>query len=184
MILGLSGKKQSGKSTVANFLHDKHAFVIGDFAAPIRIMINDLLRYQGLPEDRIVHLNNDPARDTEIVPELGWRTVRWAQQSLGHDWGRVMMCDSLWINAMANAGVFDNVVVVCQNVRYQDEAHFIRSRDGYIIEIQRPNGHDDDHPSENSLIRPDFKVVNDTTLDNLFFKMSHILKLIKRTNPS
>jgi hypothetical protein len=179
IIIGLYGKKHVGKTTIANHLHEKHDFAIGDFAAPMRAMINILLQYQGVTAERIAYLNEE-GRDREIVPELGWHTLRWAQQSLGHDWGRVLMHDSLWCNVIKNTNVFDNENIVCKNVRYQDEAHLVRSHGGYIIEIQRPNGNGDDHPSENNLIRPDFKVINDTTPENMFFKINHILELIRK----
>jgi hypothetical protein len=178
MIIGLTGKKHVGKSTLANFLHENYSFTIGDFAAPIRAMINILLQYQGVSAERILYLNEE-GRDKEFVPELGGQTLRWAQQSLGHDWGRVLMNDSLWINAIKNNHIFDNDNIICKNVRYQDEAHLVRSRGGYVIELKRPNGNDDDHPSENNLIRADFTLINDTTVENMFFKMTHILELIK-----
>lgn len=170
MVIGLCGRKRSGKTTIAKYLQEKYKFARANFATPIYMMNELLLRYQGLSEERIQYLVHGAGRDTEIVPELGWKTCRYFQQTIGTDWGRGCMHDSLWVNACISTGIFSNENVVVENVRFLEEADRIRKLGGLIIRIIRPdNDNEDQHRSEqeSETIITDFVINNDSTIEML-----------------
>jgi dephospho-CoA kinase len=181
MIIGLCGKKHSGKTTIADYLAERHEFTIADFSQPIRLMEKAFLRYLNMDEKQIERLLDGEARDTEIVPELGWRTSRYFQQTLGTDWGRDIMHENIWTNALVTSGVLKDSNVVVKNVRFLDEAHCVRKHGGYIVGIYRPGDKEKDkHRSETELSKIDcnFSIINDSTVDKLFVEIDKIRALL------
>src|SRR6266404_53931 len=165
MILGLSGKKRCGKSTLARLLHEKYNWFRGDLSKPITLMGITLLRYQNVSEERIRHIIG-VGRDTEIITELGWKTFRWFQQTIGTDWGRMLMHTDLWTNAFINADGLKHANIVMENIRFQSEVEILRSFGGIIIRIIRHTDDDNDkHVSEQELeeIVPDHIFHNNGT---------------------
>jgi hypothetical protein len=149
MMIGLVGKARCGKSSVAKVLVRDYGYLQYAMAGPIRKAI-----LAGLPflDSRFLHEDKE-----EIVPELGV-TGRHLLQSLGHEWGR-KSSEDIWIKSLEaefELMKIDHRKVVVDDVRYENEVDWIKSKGGTILGIDRPFLKDDSsawrsHPSENGI---------------------------------
>lgn len=104
------------------------------FALPIREFVASLV---GLSVPEMQQVKEVPH------PGLGYKTPRFAMQTLGTEWGRDMIDPDLWIRAtMRRAACLRRVgtPVVITDVRFDSEAAAIREAGGEVIKITRP-GH-------------------------------------------
>jgi len=88
-----------------------------------------------------------------------------------------------WIHFVAKeifgaAPEFKDIPFVWSDVRFENEAEFIRNRGGVIIRIVRPNLQADEHESESgqNKIDADYTIVNDGTVEDLH---NTILRLLQ-----
>lgn len=124
MIIGISGKAGCGKSTAAKYLVEKFGFVEVSFASVMKKM----LAVAGLPEPA----NRD---DKEKIVEGYNFTWRHAAQTIGTEWGRNCLEENFWVKVtMAQLDPDKNYVF--SDVRFENEAEAIISRDGVIVELQ------------------------------------------------
>lgn len=165
-LVGILGRKQAGKDTAAAGLIAA-GYTRRGFADPLKAM--------ALAIDPIVVPRE--IRLSEVVEARGWegakaiQEVRRFLQRLGTEGVREHLGHDAWINAFLDAWVdagFPNTVA--PDVRFQNEAHAIRSDGGVLIRIVRPGQEGgDDHVSEAAadLIPVDLEVVNDGTVEEL-----------------
>jgi hypothetical protein len=131
ILIGVTGKAGSGKDTVGEILHQSHSFVTLSFAQPIKDMTCALLGVRTKKwEDRAW-------RETEL-PIYGC-SPRHIAQTLGTEWGRFLIKDSLWLDL-----AIDKVKAkkhlqrwVITDVRFTNEATEIRKQGGTIIHVNR-----------------------------------------------
>jgi hypothetical protein len=173
MIIGIHGYKGSGKNTLAEYLGKelyKKGFKIipESFAYPIKAA-NDIL-FGFSKEQRELK--------EEVDPRWGI-SPRWADQQLGTEFGRNIDPDiwvkRLWerIEEYKDLDPFKISTVIVSDLRFRNEAEFIRSKDGLLIYVY---GHDyfehgDPHQSENDLKGWedwDYKIPNTGSLDDLY----------------
>lgn len=180
MIIGLCGPKGSGKSELAKQLKLVHGWTIGDLAAPIKLMEEALLRYQGVSEVEIQRIVYGPDRDTEEIPELGYQTSRHCQITLGTEWGRELMADDLWIGALERHIKVNQIInLVIENIRFLNEAEMVRHFNGKIALIQREGYKPSLHVSEREylLIDHDLTIYNDSTPEHMLQQLEKGLKM-------
>lgn len=142
MILGLTGYKGCGKSTVAAYLESEHGFVRIRFADPLK----DMLRRLGLGDREI-------EGDLKEAPcaALNGRTPRHAMQTLGTEWGRQMIDPALWTAAWrrrVESAVATGNPVVAEDLRFLNEAAELAEAGGRVWRIDRPGCSAGDHVSE------------------------------------
>lgn len=165
-LIGLtSATPGCGKSTSALWLMS-HGYQVLPMAGTLKAMAAVLLQDLGAPisnphSDGIDWIQEH--KDTwlsELQPAMGYpdSTVRWVLQSLGTDWGRNLINPSLWIEvwrAKARRLLDQGQKLVCDDVRFRNEAQLIRSLGGVIWRIERPHHDIDDtvisHASEGEL---------------------------------
>lgn len=151
-IVGLAGKKQAGKSTVARILEEKDKNLCTlSFAEPVKRQVTTLLRSFGLKVDRIAYYSTTGKE--EIIPEIG-QSFRYLCQTIGTDWGRTLVCDDIWLKVakieMESNTYFSNFVF--DDVRFENEVEFIRGLGGEVYWVQGQSFDEkDNHSSENSL---------------------------------
>ncbi|WP_367154669.1 hypothetical protein [Methylomonas sp. HYX-M1] len=146
MIIGFTGRKQSGKSTAASALlslgYRRHSF-----ADPLRAMVDVLLSALGLTAAEIAACH---ASKEEVIYPIGV-SMRHLLQTLGTDWGRRLINPDLWV--MCEQARLEQLSAdahrVYDDVRFENEAALIRAHGGMIVHIQRPGLPDTDtHASE------------------------------------
>jgi len=127
MLLGLTGKKGCGKSSIARILRDNHGFEILSFATPIK----DMLEAMGIEREKL----NDPCLKEKELPDFG-KSPRQLMQLLGTEFARDLIHPNIWIYLMEKRmGEYKNVVI--DDVRFRNEAQMIVGYDGQVIEVIR-----------------------------------------------
>lgn len=186
MLIGLSGKKRAGKDTLAERLVTRHGFQ--------RVSFADSLRDAALSLDPLILTGAEvglmPLRLTQVVGNLGWERaksvpeVRRTLQRLGV---AIRELDTgFWVHAAARtieAALGEGRPVVVTDVRFPNEAEYIRHKGGVLVRVERPGLHPvDAHESETALDEWEFDclVVNDGTLDELRERASHLLGVARR----
>lgn len=122
-----------GKTTLAGLLdHEKMSF-----AAPLREILTLLLTrlgYDGETIERFLH--GDLKEHT--IPELGNRSPRYLMQTLGTEWGRYLISETIWVDVMRARIRHSFGRVVIDDVRFPNEYNLIRSLGGLLVRIDRP----------------------------------------------
>lgn len=126
MIIGLAGGKGCGKSTVAKIINKLHDYEIISFATPIK----EMLRVLGLGDAEL----HDPVIKEIPLDEYG-KSPREIMQLLGTEFGRNMIDGNIWITALRKQLRPDRNYVI-DDVRFNNEARFVRER-GAVIHVER-----------------------------------------------
>lgn len=176
MLIGLySPAPQSGKSTVADFLVERFGFTRKGFARALKDMTLALLEAFGFaPKDANDYVYG--SRKETPIPEMGGRSSRYLQQTLGTEWGRELVAGDLWIKAVLNDRRPDLLVV--DDLRFPNEYDAIRAEGGQVWKVVRPGAErTNTHPSEGLLDDREFDevIVNDGSIRDLEIKTSRAL---------
>ncbi len=167
MLIGVSGKAFSGKDTVADIICFKFGGTKYRFAFPayqaVKIAFN--LTERDFQRDR----------KEKIMPEWGL-SPRQLMQKFATDFARDMIDPDVWVKRAAmeyeNLKAADpKVLMIIPDVRFDNEADWIRSAGGTIIIVDRPDScyQVAEHKSENGITRlpEDIVIVNDGSLSEL-----------------
>jgi len=174
-LIAFTGLKGSGKDTAAEVLLG-YGFKVIKFADPLKAMMRAYLRTNGIPEDMIEMYVEGDLKET-CLDEWEGCSTRYAMQTIGTEWGRYKIGDSLWVNSFKRrAAVHD--LVVCTDVRFNDEVNVIRSLGGKVYRIARPGQENNDmHESERGIILLNVagEIVNDGSIADLRAKVKRII---------
>lgn len=177
LLVGLTGRKRSGKSTIATILKIEHAFDERSFAAPIREFTCGLLDLPLVDLDDVKEMPIDWL-DNAVTP-------RQIMQRMGTEFGREMIHPEVWVrralhNVDAHLQAGRNIVI--SDVRFANEAKAIREKGGVIVHVRRPAAEavQDGHVSEKPLPVQfgDFFVHNDCHIDELEERVASVLNHI------
>lgn len=167
-IIGLTGLAGSGKDTVREILQGYHRFAGLALADPIRAMLRQLLQHSAIDTKWMDQRELKEA----TIPELGV-SYRQLAQTLGTEWGRAVAPD-LWIRiAQRHIDLWRRIGdagVVISDIRFPNEADWVRSQGGQIWRIHRPDiARVRDHDSERGVdaITADYVIYNTNTLEHL-----------------
>lgn len=176
MIIGLTGKKRSGKDTAASVFVD-NGFIKYRFADPLK----DACRSIFLWYDE--HIEGDLK---EVIDSRWGISPRQAMQYLGTEVGREALPNhfptfksvigsGIWIRRFKYWYEKDPTrKVIIPDVRFLNEAKTIKDLGGKIIKIVRPSEtKKDNHISEKEidLIVSDYLVFNDGSIENFLSKI-------------
>jgi hypothetical protein len=178
-LIGLySPAPRSGKSTVASYLTE-HGFYTVSFATPLKRMIRTFLIQFGYGPEDIDYLLTDGKH--EQIRSLGV-TPRQLLQTLGTEWGRTCIHPDVWLKcwrSTADRYLSTGVSIVCDDIRFPNEADLIRSLGGQLWRVHRPEAERaTTHASEGSLDNfPHFdrRITNDGTLLDLYSRVKSAL---------
>ena len=179
-VIGILGRKQSGKGTAAQRLTRRHGYVEISLADPIReaLLALDPWIYgtEMRLSDAIEWLGWDLAK--EQIPE-----IRRLMQRMGTEVGRDIIGETVWttiahrhIEQLLNAGRR----VVVPDVRFPNEMKMIGDLGGTLIRIERPDlpadtdGHSSEHAWRES-VRNVTTVRNDGDIDQLNTRIDRIV---------
>lgn len=170
-LVGFAGLIGSGKTTAAIYLIAEHRFVNVKFAGPLK----DMCKALGLTDDEI----NGPLKEQPCAL-LDGKTPRWAQQSLGTEWGRNCISPNLWTNAwQRRLAQMGDINVCCDDVRFPNEAALIRELGGQVIMVVREGQKQGEHVSERFDFEPDLIIYNNGTIGEFETKVARALGVSK-----
>jgi hypothetical protein len=159
-LIGLCGPAGCGKDSVRSIL-EMHADFAGlAFAEPIRNMLRELFTGNGVSDE---YITDRALKETE-VPGLG-HSYRHMAQTLGTEWGRQCMGPDFWLNVantyMADLRSQGYRKFVVSDVRFANEAAWVRAQGGVVWLIDRPGiAPVRPHVSEAMAFEPDTVVPN------------------------
>lgn len=133
-LIGLAGKAGAGKDTAANHLWSEHDFTAYAFADPIRAGLQAML---GLSDQEL----SDRSYKETVLEPFGV-SPRRMMQTLGTEWGRQCIHPDLWL-LVASLNVDELIArgrnrIVITDIRFDNEADWIRARGGTVLHIRRP----------------------------------------------
>jgi len=135
--IGLSGYASSGKTTAALHIEKTYGFERRHIADPLRAMLATLLRANGLSDRLITRYLVGDLKES-VIPELGV-TSRYAQITIGTEWGRELISPDLWAKTWSRGIGPDSAPVMNDSVRFPNEESVIQNDlAGFTIMINRP----------------------------------------------
>lgn len=175
-LIAFTGRKGSGKDTVAGMLSHKWTNI--KFADPIKAMCRQILRTQGLDEIMVEKYTEGELKETPS-PYFNGKTARYVQQTIGTEWGRDLISQSIWVDiAHRRCDITKSVVIT--DARFPNEEIALKEWGATLIRIVRPSLVDNefsDHPSEAYIdeMKVDHEIINDGTFEDLQGKFSKVL---------
>ena len=186
-LISVSGKKRSGKNTVASIINKltNNKFEEKAFAYLVKKFASELTN---IPMDG---WETEEDKSKELGPE--WFTFdanglkmpmtrRLFLKKLGSDACNQHLHKNTWVNGLFKDWEESNSWIVT-DVRFPQEVDSIRNRGGVIIRIKRPGlGDEDSHISETALDDYkgfDYNIVNNGSLADLEEKVRTILFKLK-----
>lgn len=171
MLIGLTGRAGSGKSTVAAFLYS-HGFQRHSFAAPLKALIVDAFE---LPPTSLYGTQTE--KETPVVAGYSGRQLA---QRIGTA-ARKHLGEGIWYEACLN-GMDFGVDGVIEDLRYLNEAAAIKARGGVVWRLICPDRVSSDpgtHPSEAEvdLIKPDLEIVSTRAAGDLLTHAEFALQM-------
>lgn len=168
-LIGLTGKAGVGKDTVADYLVANYGFTKYSLADPIK----DMLAVIGV---------DARTRETKEKPHpVFGASPRRMAQTLGTEWGRMCIRNDFWLkaaelhietvkmgNALDSVPTFNGIVI--PDVRFENEAAWLRAQGGRLWHIIRDVPAVEAHSSEAG-VPPDtldVMVANDMDKGTLF----------------
>lgn len=181
LLIGLHGLARTGKDTAAAYLAAHYALLSYAFADPLKAAIAQMF------DLTTAHIEGDLKELT--LPVIG-KSPRQLMQLLGTEWGRNMVHDQLWLllaqQHIANQLECDQSRysgIVIRDVRFENEAQWIRSQGGYVVHILRPDAQQvAAHSSETRLhVRDNDTVIhNDAGLDEFHSELRSLMIYLQR----
>lgn len=184
ILIGLTGYAGAGKDTVRSLLEQDHDLDGIAFADPVRDMLGALLDSMEIPRDWMIERE---LKEREI-PGLGL-SYRHMAQTLATEWGRSLK-SGLWLDIAATkisaCNQYGNPGVVISDVRFANEADWIKAQGGLIWKIIRPDIEPvREHVSE-ALVESlpyDYVIDNCSTVENLAMAVDSALSYCLKVTP-
>lgn len=177
LIVGLNGPIDAGKSTLAKEYIDKSGLNVErySFAIPIKQAFANFY-----PVGTMVVWYK-----TTVAPAMGGKTVREMYQLLGTEFGRRMISESIWIDLAEVwldylCGLLPDLdVVIIDDVRFHNEASWIRSKEGIVVRVPAWSTEPQEeclHQSEteSAMIAPDY-TIKSTDMQIRFDELNYII---------
>lgn len=179
-LIGISGKKRSGKDTVSKKLNLFFPeFELKSYAYRLRQICSILTNK---PIEFFLNDNNKPV----YLEEWGMN-VRELLQKVGTDCFRDNLDKNIWVKSLFSEYKHCKSKWIITDVRFENEVNRIKENGGIVIRVtgNYPNyikTSDDNHPSETALDNYkdfDYYINNDGTLENLNEKIQNLVQDIK-----
>ena len=194
ILIGLAGVARSGKDTAASVLATELGLYRHAFADPIKRMLEQVFG------DNFVN------GDRERIDPISGVSYRKLMQTLGTEWGRATH-PALWTRVAKakwewvkegcpvdyKKGITENVMLgafgdhagmVISDVRFDNEAEWIRSEGGIIVHVDRPDTEKvgiEGHASEQVMSRLPFDLVveNKGSLEEFSMALDYLIALLQ-----
>ena len=208
MLIGISGKKQSGKNTVSNIIRsisildtqqisniDKLNFISTLITTGLAKYNNTIyhtysskfieLSFADKVKDIASVITNEPKYkyNTESFKQTTFNLLNITHRELLQKIGeglRKSIDPDIWVKLLLSNYNPDNNIIIT-DVRYKNEADMIKNLNGILIRINRDTGYIDNHKSEIDLndYNFDYEINNDSDLNELILKTITVYNNIK-----
>lgn len=178
-VIGLNGKKGSGKDTAGSYLVDRYGYARLSFAGPLKesaaaVFDIDPALFETLKNDKFACVLFYPNKDDCVR-----LTVREYLQRYGTEAHRDVFGQSFWTDILlARITAEPETKFVITDARFENECWALRQAGGIIVEIVREGTDDADaHASEAELPRDlvDYRLYNDGTIEDMYAKFDLFL---------
>jgi len=180
-IIGIAGKKYSGKDTLGNYLIEKYNYQGIAYASALKDVCRDIF---GFNDEQLY------GDKKEVVDEFWNKTPRELLQFIGTDLFREHFHEcipnigkEIWIQVVKRKilNTLKNnpeTKFVITDVRFPNEAQLVKDLGGTIIKLIRDLPNSDQHASETSIddIDANFNIYNNETKNHLFQHIDYILQ--------
>ena len=168
MIIGLAGKARAGKTTAADYITNKYEIQQYAFADPLKAAAIELF---GIT--RQMAYGHEGYDREQIVPQWGI-SVREMLQKLGTECMRMNFGVDFWTKrAEIAANQYTHLVI--SDIRFDNEAQWVKDQGGIVINIFRYSGINSNHTSEHGISVYDYTINNNDDIDCLPGKIDQIL---------
>lgn len=166
-VIGIAGKKRSGKDTAAGILVRESDYRRLSFASILKSMTSLCLTRLGIDPTTAQAMIDGDLKEMP-VPQLCGKSTRHAMQTLGTEWGRNCIDENFWVQATLRQAMALGKAVI-SDVRFANEAQAIREAGGKVIRVVRDiaDNNGDNHPSEVMDFDVDHTIFNNGTIDQL-----------------
>ena len=192
MLIGLIGKKQTGKDTVADHLVRKYGYQRYSLADPMKVacrnifLMSDEQLWGDQKEEVDLRYNTTPRKILQVIgTELfQYDIYNHIPEMKGGVPPRELWINrfKLWYNRLIDPNckviqrhAFD---VVVSDVRFPHEAKVIKELGGMLVKVLRPSENSviDGHASEQEMdgIEFDYLIINDETIRELHMKIDKL----------
>lgn len=174
MIIGIAGKKGSGKDTIGDFLCENYGYIRYAFGDPVKDVCKILFGFNnrqlyGDKKEVMTNWGITPRRAFQVIgTEFGRKGLHELMPELKVDKGQ------LWIEIFKRTCIStDNIVIT--DVRFENEAQAIRDKGGIIIMVESKFGEEDEHESERADVEYNYLVLNNGTKEELYDLVMEII---------
>lgn len=177
MLYGLTGIKRSGKDTSADYICEKYNFSKLSLADPLKEACRSLFNFT---DDQLYGNSKDIVDDFwKIAPRTAFTYL--GTDIFRNDVSKVIphIGDNFWVKSLESkiiANKESNIVVA--DLRFQNEIDMIKSHNGIVIRVTRPNIDILEHESEinnHKLENIDYEVENNGSIEELYNKLDIII---------
>lgn len=167
-LIAFTGKAGCGKDTAANYLVNSRRFYQASFAAKMKEAVKNMF---GLPESAVYGTKDEKELPIPHLSKVKQISGRFLMQTLATEWARDVVDPDIWIYDIAkkwddlkNVPGFAGMVI--SDLRFNNEAKWVREQGGIVIEIVSPAedvingvvGHASEQGVSTMLI--DYRIVN------------------------
>lgn len=172
-IIGVVGPKRSGKDSVASILVRSNRFIVCPFASFLKdcckaiFMFSDDQLHGNHKETMDPRWNTTPRKILQAIGVLFRNNLSefLPELNMGNSETIWCRCFEIWLSQFSTPQC-----IVIPDVRFHDEAKFIKSIGGTLVRVNRPGLKDDDeHESEQQQksIQVEHTIENDGTIADL-----------------
>ena len=162
ILIGLMGYKQSGKDTCADYLVRHHGFQKYAFAEPVKQVCKIMFQLE----------TSQMEDEQKEKLDMRWNmTPRQMMQKVGTDMVRNHLGKDFWVKSMEmRVKKKNDPKVVVSDVRFQNEAEWIKQHNGVLVRIvDGTTNHTDQHQSETEQLAIQEDIVLYNNKDHQFY---------------
>lgn len=164
-LIGIAGKAGSGKDTLGKYIEEHYGYKRESFARPLKEALNTMFGWT-------MEQWNDRAWKETILEGFSV-SPRILAQTFGTDWGRETIDPNLWLKLLSRKMKFPCVIT---DVRFPNEAKFIKENNGLVIKIFRTVSPVAGHPSEVLDFEADVLLNNSGSISELFTEFENAIR--------